>query len=367
MANIVNVNANDNANDNANVSYLLYYGGILMTIKDIAALAGVSHTTVSRVLNNKPDVKPETRKYILEIIKKYNYQPNASAVMMSSKKSNCIGLIIPYTEDFVLTNPHYADVIRGITSVLNKYGYFTLFCYTDKEDYINRVYNQGRVDGFIALSPTKHNSNMLMALKLSGAPFISTVRVPDEKDIIYVDVDNYIGSTTAMEYLISLGHRRIGFIRNGSGILSSSQERYRGYLDVLAKHGIECDEELVKIGDTSMKGGYNAVKELLILEKGKMPTAVFVAADMMAIGAIQAVKDLGMKIPGDISIMGFDDIPQAEYIDPAITTVRQPSYEKGKKAARLLVDKLEGKRKNIRSVLLDTELIVRSSTKYINK
>jgi LacI family transcriptional regulator len=364
MANIVNVNVNDNANDDN--SYLLYCGGILMTIKDIAALAGVSHTTVSRVLNNKPDVKPETRKYILEIIKKYNYQPNASAVTMSSKKSNCIGLIIPYTEDFVLMNSHYAEVIRGITSVLNKFGYFTLFCYTDKEDYISNVYNQGRVDGFIALSPTKHNSNILKALKLSGAPFISTVRVPDEDDLIYVDVDNYIGSTTAIEYLISLGHRRIGFIRNGSGVLPSSQDRYKGYLDVLARHGIEYDEDIVKIGDTSMKGGYNAIKEMLLIEKEKMPTAVFIAADMMAIGAIHAIKDAGMKIPDEISIIGFDDIPQAEYIDPALTTVRQPSYEKGKKAARLLIDKLEGKRKNIKSVLLDTQLVVRNSTKPVS-
>jgi len=337
-----------------------------MTIKDIAALAGVSHTTVSRVLNNKPDVKPETRKYILEIIKKYNYQPNASAVTMSSKKSNCIGLIISYKEELVLMNTHYAEVIRGITSVLNKVGYFTLFCYTNKEDYIYNVYNQGRVDGFIAVSLTRHNSNILKALKSSGAPFVSTVRVPDEDGLIYVDVDNYVGSTTAMEYLISLGHRRIGFIRNGSGLLRSGQDRYKGYVDSLARHGIEYDEDLVKTAETSMKGGYNAIKEMLLTNKEKMPTAVFIGADMIAIGAMHAIKDAGLKIPDEISLVGFDDIPQAEYIDPALTTVRQPSYEKGKKAARLLIDKLEGKKKSIKSVLLETKLIVRDSTKAIS-
>lgn len=334
-----------------------------ITIDEIAKLAGVSKTTVSRVLNNKPDVKPETREIIMSLISKYDFQPNAFAKAISLKKSQTIGLIIPYEADYIFSNPFYAEVMRGISTEIDKHGYYLLLCYTHEDNYID-IYKQKRVDGYILMSPGRYHKDIVKLLKEVNAPFVATAKVPGERNVLYVDVNNYLGAVLAVEYLISLGHKRIGFIINGPQILASSQERLKGYRTILSKHGIEYDKEIVKIGDTSVKSGYTAMKQLL--ELGDSLTAVFVANDMMAIGAIKAIKEEGKNIPNDISVIGFDDIPLAEVIDPPLTTVRQPAFEKGEKAAKLLIKMIEQKEK-IKSEVLRVELIVRNSTGYAKR
>lgn len=328
-----------------------------ITIDEIAELAQVSKTTVSRVINNKPDVSEETRKKVLDVVSKYDFQPNAYAKAISLNKSNTIGLIIPYEADFIFSNPFYVEVMRGVSSEVNKRGYYLLICYPHDHNYVD-IFKQKRVDGFILLSPGKLHKNIIDSLNEVNAPFVSTSKLSDEDGLIYVDVNNYYGAQLAIEHLISLGHTKIGFI--GKPTLTSASDRLEGYKAVLEKNGLPYDENLIKISDdSSIEGAYKKMCELL--RSHVKPTAVFLASDLMAIGAIKAIDEMGLKTPEDISIVGFDDIPLAKYMDPELTTVRQPSFEKGVQAARLLIQYLE-KKKKPRSKILNVELIVRKST-----
>ncbi|MHB8072681.1 LacI family DNA-binding transcriptional regulator [Desulfosporosinus fructosivorans] len=330
-----------------------------LTIKDIAKLANVSWTTVSRVLNNKPDVKSETRKLILDLIEQNNFQPNAFARGISSKKSNCVGLIIPSEVDYILNNSYYAQVIRGISTEFTKKGYFLMFLYTNDTDYLVSVFNQKRVDGFIMIRVGINDRNIVAELSTIEAPFVSTTKIIGEENLVFVDIDHYGAASMAVEHLVELGHRRIGMIA-ALNSLTNSKERIKAFHDTLNKHNIPIKEDMVEYADTSMKGGYIAMKKML--EKKVEITAVFAAGDVMAIGAMKAIKEEGKKIPEDISIIGFDDIQEAEFTDPPLTTIKQPSFLKGKKAASLLIRKLENKVHKIKSVQMNVELIIRNST-----
>lgn len=328
-----------------------------MTIEEIAKIAGVSKTTVSRVINNKPDVNPETRELIKGLISKYDFQPNAFAKAISLKKSNNIGLIIPYEAEYIFSNPFYVEVMRGVSTEVNRRGYYLVICYPHDHNYVD-IYKQKRIDGFILMSPGSFHKNIIQSLFEVKAPFVATAKITGEKDMISVDVDNYYGATLAVEHLISLGHRRIGFV--GKPSLTSSQDRLSGYKDVLRKYNIPYDERLVQIPETSsVKSGYIAMNEMLNSEV--KPTAVFLANDVMAVGAVNAVRENGKSVPEDISIVGFDDIPMAGFVNPPLTTIRQPAFEKGVRAAKMLIQYLERKQKP-KSVNLGVELVVRKST-----
>lgn len=328
-----------------------------VTIGEIAKLAGVSKTTVSRVLNNKPDVNPETREMIMELIAKYDFQPNALAKAISLRKSHHIGLIIPHEVEYIFSNPFYVEVMRGVSTEVNRHDYYLLICYPHDHNYVD-IYKQKRVDGFILMSPGSFHRNIIEELNEVEAPFVSTAKISDEKSMISVDVDNYYGATLAVEHLISLGHRKIAFI--GKPTLTSSEDRLKGYQVMLAKHNIPHDDSLVVISDTSsMQSGYTVMSEILAAES--RPTAVFLANDVMAIGAIKAIQESGMRVPEDISVVGFDDIPLAEFVSPSLTTVRQPTFEKGVKATRLLLQYLD-KKKRPKSQSLEVKLEVRNST-----
>jgi LacI family transcriptional regulator len=337
-----------------------------ITIKEIAKLANVTTTTVSRVINNKTNVKPETRELILGLIKQYDYQPNVFAQGILSQKSNCIALVIPYKESFILMNSYYAELIRGISSEFNKRGYFLLFYYANRkvnrneEEYLANIYKQKRVDGFIILSPGKRCRKIIDSLKKVGAPFVLTSKMIEQpSDIIYVDVDSFQGAKIATEHLISLGHRRIAMIKNGTGIFTSSEERLNGYYETLLKHNVSYDDSLVEIGATSLESGFKAMNKLL--DNENRPTAVFAAADVMAIGAMGAIKERKLRIPEDISIIGFDDIPEAAFINPSLTTIRQPAFGRGKKTADIII-KMLNKETDVKSVIYGVKLIIRNST-----
>ncbi|MDW7670505.1 MAG: LacI family DNA-binding transcriptional regulator [Bacillota bacterium] len=328
-----------------------------MTIGEIAKLAGVSKTTVSRVLNNKPDVKPETRIKIMELIEQKNFHPNAFAKAISSQISNSLGLIIPYEAEYIFSNPFYVEVLRGVSTQANIMGYFLNVCYPHDQNYVD-IYKQKRVDGFILISPGSKHLSIIDSLKQEGAPFVATARIPSEKDLTYVDVDNFAGGIMATEHLISLGHRRIGFI--GKPTMTSSTDRFDGYKEALKKHHIEYDDNLVRVSETSsIEGGYLSVLELL--EIRHKPTAIFLTNDLLALGALKAIDEKGLNVPGDISVVGFDDIPMADYVTPPLTTIRQPAYEKGVEASKILVNYLKNN-KPLKSKMLSLELIVRKST-----
>lgn len=328
-----------------------------VTIDEIAKMAGVSKTTVSRVINDKPDVNPVTRERILDLITEYDFQPNVFAKAISLQKSYNIGLLIPHAVDYIFANQFYVEVLRGVSTCVDEAGYYLLICYPHEKNYID-IYKQKKVDGFIVMSPGTFQHNIIEALYKLNAPFVSTAMMHGEEDMAYVDVNNVHGALLAMEHLLSLGHKRIAFV--GKPALTSSQDRLDGYLTALDKQDIEVERELIRISETSsITSGYAEVKELL--QMADKPTAVFMANDVMAMGAIKAVEDSGLSVPEDISIVGFDDIPLAQYSSPPLTTVRQPAYEKGVRAAEMLVEYLENEEKP-ESITLDIDLVIREST-----
>ena len=328
-----------------------------ITIEEIANIAGVSKTTVSRVINNKPDVSNETRKRILDIMAERDFQPNIFARGISSQRINHIGLIIPYSVEYIFSNQFYVEVLRGISNEVERSGYYLLLCYVHERNYVE-IYHQKRVDGFVLLSPGSLHHSIIRDLQAENIPFISTAKLLNEPDLVYVDVDNIKGAKTAVNHLISLGHQKIAYI--GKPALTSSYDRLIGYKEALIENNIPINDDYIKVTDSSsIQNGYDVVFQLL--GTSIQPTAIFLANDIMALGAIKAIQEAGKNVPRDISIVGFDDILLSQFTFPALTTVRQPAFQKGVEAVRLLIDYLDyGADPKIK--LLDTELIVRDST-----
>lgn len=329
-----------------------------MTIGQIAEMAGVSKATVSRVLNNKPDVNPETRDKIMSIIEQNKFTPNAFAKAMSSNKSNTIGLIIPYEAEYIFSNPFYVEVLRGISTLVNEYGYYLNICYPKDHNYVD-YYIQKRVDGFVLMSPGSKHANIINDLMDAHAPFIATSSIPEYEDkIVSIDVDNFKAGYTLTDYLLGLGHKHIAYI--GKTTLTSSINRLKGFRSALSDNKVSFDEALIRTAEhATIKEGYEMTTDLL--NQKEPPTAIFLSSDIMALGALNAARDLGMSVPKDISIVGFDDIPIAQYLSPSLTTIYQPAYEKGYKAAEVFVNFLSSGTQ-MTSQILDTKLVVRNST-----
>jgi len=332
---------------------------LTITINEIARQAGVSKTTVSRVLNNKPDVKPETRAMIMNLISQNGYQPNAFAKAISSRNSQTIGLIIPYDANYIFSNSFYFEVIRGVSIETTSRGYHLLFCYSNQENCVN-IYKQKRVEGFIIISPGSIHKELIHNLIQLKVPFVATSRVLGENQPRFIDVDNFTGATLATEHLISLGHEKIGFMC-GPDYLAASEVRMEGFLTTLKKYNLPVRDSLIRRGDGTSESGYEQMQLLLKEDL----TAVFVYCDSMALGAVKAIKDRNLRIPSDISVVGFDDIPMAQFLEPSLTTIRQPSYEKGVGAASMLIDLVEGKEVP-ENKILPANIVVRNSTEKLS-
>jgi len=328
-----------------------------ITIEEIALIAGVSKTTISRVINNKPDVHPKTREKILEIIKENDFQPNLFATGITSRRINHIGLIIPYTIGNILSNQFYVDVLQGILNEVEKREYYLLISYVHKTNYVE-VYNQKRVEGYILLSPGSLHRSIIHELQSANIPFVSTAKLINEPDMTYVDVDNVKGAKLAVQHLVSLGHKKIAFV--GKSALTSNYDRLFGYKQTLSENNIKIEDKYIQIIEkSSVQSGFDMMSKLLKLEVP--PTAIFTTCDIMAFGAMKAIQEKGKKVPEDISVIGFDDISLSQYMTPPLTTIKQPAVEKGAIAAKLLIDSLVGGEKpDIK--LLDVELIKRNST-----
>jgi LacI family transcriptional regulator len=328
-----------------------------LTIDEIARLAGVSKTTVSRVLNNRPDVSRETRGRILALMAERDFQPNAFATAISSQKSRNIGLIIPHEADYIFMNPFFVEVLRGISTAIDAHRYSLLVSLAHAQDHL-AAFKQKKVDGFIVLSPGEPHHGIIDALTRAGAPFVSTSRLDQAADLPCVDVDNVAAGRLAVAHLLDLGHRRIAYV--GKPSLTSSHDRLIGYRQALAARGVAPDDGLAIVADgSSERHGYDAVQRLL--RPGAAPTAIFFANDLLAIGALKALSERQVRVPRQMSVVGFDDVPMAEYVAPPLTTVRQPGFEKGARATELLVQCLESGA-TPRSEVLNVALIVRKST-----
>ncbi len=327
-----------------------------MTISEIAKLANVSKTTVSRVINNRPDVDSYTRKTILDIIEKYDYHPNANAKAILQKSRN-VGLIIPYNAEFIFENPFFVEVMHGISTSLSQNNYYLVICYPHEQNYLD-IYKQKRVDGFIVLSPNIGITTLLDSLLEKNAPFVCTARLEAYKDLASVDIDNRYGGSLAAKHLLSLGHKNVAFI--GRRTIESTKVRFEGFEETYRQNGIIVDKSLFfGAEEATLEIGYDMTR--VLLEKTPRPTAIFAGNDTLAIGAMSACKDLGLSVPEDIAIIGFDDISFASYVTPSLTTISHPAFKKGVAAAEMIIEYIESNKKP-ESRTLPIELVVRKTT-----
>lgn len=327
-----------------------------VTIKDIARVSGVSYSTVSRVLNNKDHVRPEKREQVLAAVSRLQYVVNPQARSLAGGRSNVIGLLVPE-----LGNGYIGEVIRGIDDALASSGYdlmlYTTHRHADKEATYLRTLAHGLTDGLLLLVPSDPRA-YLETLRQEQFPYVVIDHQGFDDFSPTVIAKNYQAALDATAYLIGLGHRRIGFIM-GQRHLNSASERYKGYRDALQAHGIAFDPDLVVDGEFLQGVSYVVADQLLSLPD--RPTAIFAANDLCAFGAMDAARNHGLSIPHDVSILGFDDIPQSASVRPALTTVRQPLAEMGRIATRMLLDYIETPQQPRERIFLDTELVIRDS------
>jgi len=327
------------------------------TIRDIAKMAKVSHTTVSRVLNNDPRVREETRSKILELVNILDYRPHARARAFASKRSHLLGLLVSD-----ISNPFYAELARGIEDKAHEKGYNVIFCSTDEKSermktYTNLMMDAG-VDGLIFASVHLHEP-VTEKLIDERFPVVLVNRKLSGNSYNYVICNNIQGAYEITEHLISLGHRKIAII-TGSSNLSTGRERLKGYQKALKNHGVDFNQNYVIQGPFKRETGYKATKNLLTMKDG--PRAIFAGNDFMGIGVIDAIEELGMNIPEDVAVVGFDDTEFASHLRTKLTTVSQRKYEMGNLAVQILIDYIEGKEKNyIHKVILEPNLVIRES------
>ncbi len=333
-----------------------------VTIKEVAKEANVSFSTVSRVIRNAKNIHPRTRKKVLKAIKKLNYYVDARARGMVKRESKTIGVCISD-----ISNPYYPPLIRGVENTINKFGYNLLLCNTDEDAEKEKVYLklilEKKVDGLI-IAPTGNDTSSLKEFVRRNIPIVFIDRKIEGISADVVCVDNVQGAFSAVEHLIKLGHKRVGMIvalRN----ITTTQERIQGYLEALKAHDINRDDSLIVESVPKIEGGIKAAEALLKLNSS--PTAIFPFNNLVALGALIALKKLGKNVPKDVAIVGFDDLEWAEALDPPLTAVSQPIYTIGTTAAQLLIQRLLGEgpvKKQV--IVLKTELIIRRSCGFFD-
>jgi len=331
------------------------------TLEEVAHLAGVSRSTVSRVINDHPNVRSETRERVWQAVRNSGYQPNVVARSLVTNRTKIIGIVIPEAVTTLFTDPFFPLVLRGATEACNARQYhlmLSLFTASaDRHEVYQRVLHSGYLDGAIVASSSLDDP-LISDLLRDRIPFVSIGRHPD-KHVHYVDADNVGGARMAVEHLIRLGHRRIATI-TGRMDMVAGQERLDGYRQAIEAHRIPVEEELIVAGDFTEGSGMSAMQQLLPVA----PSAVFAASDMMAIGALKAFRQAGLQAPRDIAMVSFDDIPIASAIEPALTTVRQPIERMGAMAVDVLLSVLAGPPEPdapVHRIILPTELVVRAS------
>lgn len=323
---------------------------------DVARLAGVSAMTVSNVMNGKQGVAETTRKRVLDAAAAVGYVPNLSARGLARGRTNLIGVI---SHD--LTVQYAWEIVRGITDQLAEVGLEILISatYQDASRELERVrfLTTGLVDGLILIGPVLE-AETFDALKAASTP--SVIVDPRKLDVDHprVFVDNYGGARAAVDHLIALGHTRIALLE-GDPTFDSSRDRRRAYEDALAAASIPLDPQLYGRGDFTQSGGFTATMGLL--ELPERPTAIFATADVSAMGAIDAARARGLDVPNELSVVGFDDIPQAQVAFPALTTVRQPLEDSGRQAVQMLLQLIAGEPLAEDFIQLPTTLVLRET------
>ncbi|MEW5958769.1 MAG: LacI family DNA-binding transcriptional regulator [Chloroflexota bacterium] len=351
---------------------------VRVRIKDVAEHAGVSTATVSHVINRTRFVREETRHRVLEAIEVLNYQPSALARGLATNSTQTIGLIISD-----IANPFFTAVARGIQDEVHQHGYHTIFCNTDEEpareaEYL-RLLSARQIDGLI-IAPTGVRSERLIRMNEAGLPIVLLDReTTPELEAPLVGVDNEGGTYQAIKYLIGLGHRKIAILV-GLQTISTQLKRFNGYKRALQEAGLTIDQELVIYADSRSYDNQLSILETppprfltnnqmtpaayhvlqKVLDSPNLPTAIFITNNEMMVGALHALKESGIRCPEDISVISFDDHGWAPIFTPPLTVVRQPTYELGQRAARLLM-KLLNNEEFEPPIPLPVELIIRES------
>ncbi len=330
----------------------------MTTIKDVAQMANVSIATVSHVLNGTRFVSKEVQLRIMDAMETLNYQPSAVARGLRTKKTNTMAIIIPD-----ITNPFFSDFTRGFQDAVDQKGFLVLVCNSDRIlsrelRFLEMIWQQ-RVDG-VVLNPAKVKAEDLSRLIKARISVVLIGSQIDHPDFNVVMIDNVKGGNDATQHLINLGHRRIGLL---CGLLNTTSGglRFQGYVKALVQNGIPFEEELTAEGAITYDGGYQCMRQLL--SKKSPPSAVFATSDVMALGAKTAIEDAGLQIPGDISLIGFDDIPEVSRSRPKLSTIAQPKYRMGQEAANILLEQIESKQTISRKkIVMEHEVIAREST-----
>jgi LacI family transcriptional regulator len=330
-----------------------------LTLEDIAKQAGVSRSTASRVVNDDPNVSDSVRSKVQDVILSTGYHPHAAARSLASHRSWMIGLVLPRSVSNFFTDPYFPRLTQGVAQACNQHNYtLGLFLLDSKEDE-KRIFplisRKGQLDG-ILLQTARLGDKLVDRLVNSDFPVVIAGRPFNANGISYIDVDNVNAAHGAVCHLVKLGYKRIGTI---TGLMNSTVgiDRREGYIQAITDQGWDVDELLIVNGDFSEESGYLAMKRLLPLK----PEAIFAASDTMAIGAIRAVREAGLRVPEDIAFVGFDDLPIASLSDFKLTTVHQPIIQFGAKAVDTLIDLIENGIKPSRRIIMDTELIIRDS------
>jgi LacI family transcriptional regulator len=328
-----------------------------LTIRDVAKEAGVSINTVSRALNGKPDISTETKKRILETVKRLGYRPNKLARGLRSNKTGVIGVIIAD-----IANPFFSAVVKGMGKEAKTLHYSIILQdtgenYENEEEAIHIMLSE-HVDG-VLITPVQTKKKSIHMLQEFGIPFVLVARYFNEVDTDYVVADDAQGGYLATTHLIERGHRRIAFI-NGPLYNFSAIERLEGYKKSLHEHNIKVNRRLIRAGVLTMEDGYTHAKDML-RKINPRPTAFFAFSDFVALGVMKAVREAGFRVPDDIAIVGYDDIAFASCLEVPLTTVRMPKWEMGGEAVSILVKKINREEGRAR-LRMPVKLVVRQST-----
>lgn len=333
-----------------------------VTIKQVADKLGVSMMTVSRALNNRPNVDEETKKRVMETARKMGYIQNHIAKSLVQKRTFTVGIVVPE-----ITHSFFPDAIKGMEEVINSAGYQIIFTHTaedsNREVAAIETLASKRVDGIlISMAESVRDFSIYKQIINMKLPMVFFDRCAYNIGASCVGINDDESSFKITDYLIKKGYKKIAHLA-GPTTISIGRERLNGYKKALSDSKIKFREEYVKIAGLHETEGYEAMKEILSLPKTKLPEAVVCVNDPCAFGAMNAIKEAGLKIPDDIAVVGFTDDIRADLVRPSLTTIKQPAYEIGRRAAKKLISHIEDNSEPIEDIYLATEIVERNSTK----
>lgn len=330
-----------------------------LTLEQVAELAGVSRSTVSRVVNEQPGVRADVRRRVWKVIEETGYRPNIAARALVSNRSGIISLVIPHESTRLFADPYFPRLTQGITEACNQHDVsLALFLFHDEDEesrLTKRIANVSLFDGVIIAS-SSIDDPLVSHLVANEVPLVMIGRQDQYPDLSFVDVDNFNGAFSATAHLLRLGHLRIAHI-SGPQTMTVGQDRLKGYRRALSERGHAFEKALVAEGDFTEAGGYVAMQRLL----PERPDAVFTASDQMALGAWRALREAGLQVPRDVALVGFDDLLPRSRSHLNVTTIRQPVARVGREAVYVLLDILKNGPTPQRRVIFDTELVIRES------